>query len=61
MPDHYPGQNYRAFLQDKIDCVRRDRDLHRHSAVPADLVRYKLSRGTRVVKYSEMEFRRWTK
>ena len=50
------GQNYRAFLQDKIDWYGVTAT---YIGIPLFLLiwfGYKLSRGTRVVKYSEMEF-----
>lgn len=50
------GQNYQAFLQDKIDWYGVTAT---YIGIPLFLLiwfGYKLSRGTRVVKYSEMEF-----
>ncbi len=50
------GQNYQAFLQDKIDWYGVTAT---YIGIPLFLLiwfGYKLSQGTRVVKYSEMEF-----
>ena len=49
------GQNYQAFLADRIDWYGVAAT-YRHSAVPVIWLGYKLTRGTRFVKYSEMEF-----
>ncbi|PVF13399.1 lysine transporter, partial [Yersinia pestis] len=53
------GQNYQAFLQDRIDWYGVTAT---YIGIPLFLViwfGYKLSRGTRVVKYQEMEFPKW--
>lgn len=53
------GQNYQAFLQDRIDWYGVTAT---YIGIPLFLViwfGYKLSRGTKVIKYQEMEFPKW--
>lgn len=53
------GQNYQAFLQDRIDWYGVTAT---YIGIPLFLViwfGYKLSRGTKVIKYKDMEFPKW--
>ncbi|WP_411753833.1 amino acid permease [Serratia sp. (in: enterobacteria)] len=53
------GQNYQAFLADRIDWYGVTAT---YIGIPLFLIiwfGYKLTRGTKVVKYSEMEFPKW--
>lgn len=53
------GQNYQAFLQDRIDWYGVTAT---YIGIPLFLIiwfGYKLTRGTRVIKYKDMEFPKW--